>query len=121
MPSTKITPSLSIVARTSSSEDVITRPIPVVHSSRFSFPYTDVSTPTLTPNSASTSYIEKTPKPEQDETSSTKHRTEDLARLVSQVDEKPTFSDPDGRMLKRSKNVMTVVKILVMGSLLSFK
>lgn len=103
---------------------IIPKPPPLVHNphSSSSFQYHDDSTPSLTPNrsSSATSYVEKVRELERDETSS-EIRIDDLSKLVSQVDEKPSFSDPDGIMLKKSKKLMTFVKILVMSTLLGFK
>lgn len=117
-------PTLAVNSSFGFLEHTISRPAPLIHNSHFNFnsPFPDDSTPSLTPNwsSSGTSYVEKVHRLEHNEISS-KVRMDKLSKLVSQVDEKPSFSDPDGVMLKRSKKFMTFVKILVMGTLLGFK
>lgn len=115
------TPPKSITANTRSSEDVDATPNPQVGTPLSGLPYPATTASRYTMDSTPTLIVEKPHGLGDVDEAFSKNRIQELSKLVSQVDEKPSYSDPDGTMLKRSKQVMTVVKIIVMTSLLSLK
>lgn len=115
------TPPKSLASSRPSSEDAAGTPTPQAGTPPFGFPYPAATLPRWTADSAPASFVEKLPGLGDVDAAFSKYRIDELSKLVTQVDEKPSFSDPDGTMLKKSKRIMTVVKILVMTILLGFK
>lgn len=126
MSSAKVTPPKSSAASTVSSEDVILIPTPLLGSTRVgstidSVPPSHAEKLSGLGDDDGISAEKKLSGLGYDDGKISKQQMEDLSKMITQVNEKPSFSDPDGTLLKRSKEIMTLVKFAVMGGLLGLK